>query len=132
MLRILSIVIGLSLLFSNGAIAADVVFDTLEKAQMYCPANNALRFIAVDPYLPNSKGVITGTNRINFESYVAANNPPKFVIQPKKMDSSGLILDSQFRNVDGIYGYISGNIVTCLYTYTSIADVQAVLGMRGK
>lgn len=47
-------------------------FTTIEQAQQYCPAVNALTFAPNNPDIQNSAGTIRGNNRIAFE-----NIPPK-------------------------------------------------------
>lgn len=120
-------VLTLSIATSAFAAGEFIPFTSIEEAQKNCPAINGLTFTSNNPGIPNSKGSIAGNNRIPFESF-----PAKQSQQPKNMDSNGLIKDAQFRGVDGIYGYISNNVITCLYSYTGFTDGQIGLVVRGK
>jgi hypothetical protein len=122
MKRITTTILTLILFCSIPAFAANefIPFTTIDQAETYCPAINALTFTAMNPS-PQSVGTITGSNQATFESF-----PVKSAIHPKNIDSSGLIQDAQFRS------YISNNVVTCLYSYTTFADVQYALVMRSK
>ena len=101
-------------------------FTTVEQAQEFCPPINTLVFTANNPATPKSPGMVTGNNRIAFE-----NIPPKTAIHPNKLNSGGLITDAQFRSADGLYGYISNNVITCLYAYQTIFNTEYNLVMRG-
>ena len=102
-------------------------FTTVKQAQEHCPAVNGLTFTPNIPTIPNGAGTITGNNRVAFESI-----PAKTAIRPKEIDSRNLIQNVEMRSADGLYGYISNNTVTCLYSYTTIKDVQYALVTRGK
>lgn len=100
-------------------------FTTLDQAKQYCPTK--LTFTPNNPKVPNSAGNITGVNGLMFESI-----PPKTAINPKNKDQSGLIKDSEFRNAEGMYGYISDNVITCLYSYTTFTDIKYALVIRSQ
>jgi hypothetical protein len=128
-LKIISLLITtliLSLITSLACAASDGVFKTIVEAQQYCPPINGLTFTVNNPKIPYSLGSITGVNRVTFASL-----PHKKAIYPKNINSSGLILDAQFRSTDGIYGYITNNVITCLYYYTGFTGGRTYLVMRG-
>lgn len=128
MKKLLSIAL-ISILSITTAFAANdfIPFKTVEQAQQYCPATNALTFIPNIPTLETSGGAIIGKNRIAFESF-----PSKSAMRPKNMDPNHVILDAHFRSAEGMYGYISNEAVTCLYSYTSRIDTTYLLALRGK
>lgn len=129
MKKIFLLITILSIGFVSSAFATNefIPFTTTEQAQQYCPAVKGLTFTANNPSSPNSAGTIAGNNHIVFESI-----PPKTAIHPKNMDASGLISDAQFRSADGLFGYISNNVVTCLYSYTTVFNMQYNLVLRGQ
>ena len=104
-----------------------IPLTTVEQAQQYCPPINGLIFTKNNSSIPNGAGTITGNNHIAFESI-----PPKTAVYPKNIDASSFISDAQFRSADGIYGYLSNNVVTCLYSYTTFTNAQYALALRGK
>lgn len=129
MKKIISIVTLITTGLMSSAFASNdfTPFTTIEQAQQYCPATNGLIFIPNNPSIPNTAGSIKGINRIAFESI-----PAKQAVQPKNMDKSGIITDANFRSAEGFYGYISNNVITCLYTYKTIFNVDYNLAVRGK
>ncbi|GEM_PF-3080040 len=133
MKQIISILFA-SVICGSTAFAANdfIPFTTIDQAKQYCPPINGLTFTANIP-TPDSAGVITGNNRVTFESFT---NPPKSAGHPQNMDSTGLIQDAQFRFVSdpapGKYGYMSNGVVTCFYSYTRITGIQYLLIMRQK
>jgi hypothetical protein len=104
-----------------------IPFLTIEQAEQYCPAVNSLTFTPNNPTVPNSAGAVTGNKGIAFE-----NIPAKKATRPWSMDASGLILGVSFRDADGMYGYSSNNVITCLYSYTNVFDWKYNLVLRGK
>lgn len=129
MKKIFSIVAIITAGLTSSAFASNdfTPFTTIEQAQQYCPATNGLTFTPNNPSIPNSAGSIKGNNRTAFESI-----PPKQAVKPKNMDTSGVITDATFRSAEGLYGYISNNVITCLYTYKTVYNVDYYLAVRGK
>jgi hypothetical protein len=101
-------------------------FLTLQDAEKYCPPTTNLVFTPANP-TPNSAGIITGIeNGLKF-----TNESPNPALSPKSMNPSGDIQGVQFRDDDGSFGYISGNAITCLYSYPGFTGVTVMLTMRG-
>lgn len=123
------LIVLLSLGLASSALAANefVPFTTPEQAQLYCPATTELTFTSIIPSNPKSVGTISGNHGVVFESI-----PAKTAIHPKNLNTSGFISDAQFRSAEGMYGYISNNVTTCLYSYTTVFDTQYALVLRGK
>ncbi len=128
MKKIFSVFIVLFVGLMSSAFASNdfTPFTTIEQAQQYCPAVNGLTFTSNNLMDPKSIGSITGNNQVVFESI-----PPKIALHPKNMDTNSLITEAEFRSADGIYGYISNNIITCLYSYTTIYNMKYNFVMRG-
>lgn len=116
--------------FAQTALAQDpIYFTTLEQAQKYCPPLTAKNYDLIfkpSSSAPNSAGIIYGTsqNNVRFSS--------GSTIQPLNWDSlgSGLIYDAKFRTVDGNYGYISGNQITCYYSYQGFTGVIVNVNLK--
>jgi len=117
--------LGIVFMFPAFAVSDFTKFTTIEQAEQYCPALNGLTFTSNDPSNPKSVGSIEGNNHVVFVNVSPAPHP-------LNMDTNGVITDAQFRKVGEIYGYISGNTVTCLYSYTSIFNTTYNLIMRGQ
>lgn len=111
----------------SSAFAATNTFmpiTTLDEANRYCPSTGALSFSPNNPSIPNSAGTVIGTNQINFASI-----PERKAIFPKNMQGN-LIIGVEFREANGMYGYISNDVVTCLYSYTGFTGNQFALTIR--
>ncbi len=119
-------------IFAQTAFADPIFFTTIAEAQKYCPplsaANYDLYFKPNNPVVPNSAGVISGTSQSGV-SFSSGNTQ----LQPLNWDiATGIVQDAQFRSVSGNYGYISGNQITCYYSYTSFNNVLVNLILQGK
>src|SRR5580704_6711437 len=126
MKKILSIMTLLSLSFLSSILLAAkanefIPLTTIGLTQQYCPMESRLIFNP-NNLTPNSAGTITGHNQVAFESI-----PTKTAIHPKNIDMNNLITGVQFRNADGLYGYISNDVVTCLYSYKGFTNTQVAL-----
>src|SRR5580692_11198650 len=117
MKKTLSIIMLASISSSVLAASEFTPFTTLERAQQHCPAANALIFTASHPTLPNSKGTVSGNNRVSFTSI-----PVNSAAKPQQVNQRNVIANVQFRNTDGIYGYLSNNMITCLYDYPTFLN----------
>lgn len=126
-MKISPLITLLTLSLSTAAFADnDVVpFTTLEQAEQYCPPINALTFTPNSSSVPHSAGNITGTNQLAFASV-----PVNAALSPKNLDSNGFVTDVQFRSSNGIYGYSSNNVITCLYAYPTFTDAAYALVLR--
>ena len=119
----IGIIISLLLFFQSAY--AITTFTTITQALQYCPTNSQLLFISNNPRLPDSQGNVTGKNAsVSFTMITSA-------IHPQSLTSENIIANAQFRNVDGYYGYISGNQITCLYTYPGFTGVSVGLILQG-
>lgn len=109
---------------SSNVLANPVSFRTIEQAQKYCPSpNGGITFNEANPAIPNSAGFFSGEhNGVHFFSDTQA--------QPKRFDKNGVVEDMAFREVNGQYGYVSGDTTTCLYKYENFVDNSAVTYLR--
>jgi hypothetical protein len=111
--------------FAANSAFAFTPFTTIAQAEQYCPALDNLTFKPVNPSNPHSIGTINGEKKnINFKSDSGA-------MHPKYLDANNIIQDVQFRNTNGIYGYISGNNTVCLYSYPGFTGVSVALILEG-
>lgn len=101
-------------------------FLSISDAQKYCPATTNLVFTPNSP-VQYSVGTVSGI----FNGVKFANQNPNPATSPKAVDSSGNIQGVQFRDSNGTYGYISGNAITCLYSYPAFNNGMVMLTMRG-
>lgn len=110
-------------------------FITIQDAIDNCPALDGLTFIPKNRSVPNSVGTVHGNhcdkeNKCKTFESIYDHTPP---VHPKNMDEkSGLIADAVFRSVDGLYGYISGDVTTCYYSYTTFLNAQYGLLLRSQ
>ncbi len=127
LLLITAIVAGL---ISMPSFAANkMIFTTIDQAQQYCPAPSSLLFTQKKPKEHNGNGLVTGSiNGIQFTSMVEGEKA--YVTHPQCTGLSCTIADAQFRN-DKVYGHISGNFITCFYSYNRYNVGQYHLTMQG-
>lgn len=84
----------------------------------YCPNPKSLSFTTVNNGR-YSAGVIKGSiNNVVFLSDTAIQHPKKIV--------GGIVVDAAYHSMMGMYGYISGNMTTCLYNYPGVYSVVNV------
>ncbi|GEM_PF-5127047 len=111
---------------SSNVFADSVSFKTIEQAQRYCPSpKGGITFNEANPAIPNSAGFFSGEH--NGAQFFSASSA-----QPKHFDKNGLVEDMTFREVNGQYGYVSGDTTTCLYNYENFVDSSAVTYLRGR
>jgi len=105
-------------------------FISIEQAELYCPNVAALTFTQTNPQIHNGAGTISGNyNNVSFANLTSGSNQ---MLHPKEVATNGLIAGAQFRDANGMFGYISGDMITCLYQYTGFTGVDVALVMRGK
>ena len=125
-LLILLITSSLSISATASTDQAFTPFTTLAQAQQYCPTVTTLVFTQKLPGLPNGAGTISSFfNKVSFNSTASA-------LHPQNVDPNGVIQNIQFRDVSGIYGYLSGNVINCFYSYPGFTGVTVGLIMQGK
>lgn len=106
---------------------ADESFTTIAEAQKYCPPLTSSSYDLI--FKPNSQvdhsaGVIYGISQTNV--FFTSNSNTQ--IMPLNWDSAtGIISDAAFRDVNGIYGFISGSKITCYYSYLGWTGVNVSL-----
>lgn len=106
-----------------------VYFYTLDMALKYCPEpTTGLTFKPTNPTVPNSVGMVYGNQASNnFQSTQQTTHP-------KTLTPDNVIVDTRFRTVTepggDAYGYISGNSISCFYSYPTFNDVSYALIMR--
>ncbi len=106
---------------------AQTPFRSIQEAEQYCPAINALTFTPNNSHVTYSAGTVTGMHdTIAFESM-----PPKQSLYPKSLSKQNIIQDAKFREVAGIYGYFN-RVATCFYSYAGFNDTAVGLVLRGK
>ena len=106
---------------------AFTAITSVEEAQQYCPATTGLTFVATNANVENGAGSITGYNIKNTKF---TNFSPSPATRPKYVDGNGVIQDAQFREANGMYGYLTDNAITCFYTYTDFAGLHVALVER--
>lgn len=100
-------------------------FNNMYQAAVYCPPVSGLTFTPANPNTTNSQGTISGTKS------PASFKSPGFVMHPKNIEENGKVQNVSFREANGIYGYISGNKITCLYSYPGFTGVNVALILEG-
>ena len=110
---------------ATAAFADFIPFTSPGVAAQHCPAIIGLTFTANNPNIPNSAGAgnITGVkDGKNFTSIEEPAAAPQTAVNP--------IQGVSFREAENNYGYISGNVTTCLYSYPTIFGGSRALIMR--
>ena len=99
---------------ATAAFADFIPFTSPGVAAQHCPAIIGLTFTANNPNIPKD-----GKNFKSIEEPAAA---PQTAVNP--------IQGVSFREAENNYGYISGNVTTCLYSYPTIFGGSRALIMR--
>ena len=121
------IFISLLLVCASFSTFAYTPFTSEDQASQYCPSAVSLVFTQNNPTIQNGAGSVSGkTNNNTFANFPAK----KTALHPKNLGSDNTITDAQFREVNGIYGYMENNVITCLYSYTGFTGVDVALVMR--
>jgi hypothetical protein len=113
-------IIAISLLLLPCLAFADITTFNALDFQRYCPALSDIQYNAFNEY----KGTMVYTKKPSYGVFHSYNGQDTQVPCPnnlyeKGQKKSGLVTGVRSRQVDGSYGFKSGNAIHCYYTYTS-------------